>query len=181
MTGAALRHKTVTKSEAGAADSLGQRRAALSSASVNFGLGHRMPTVSGGPGRISDGLTEAINLLIKKILRVETRTLQILTATRGIGFPCAKQVVRITRERVATATGKRGVEVVYARRHLRRRDRSTTRIGNGAQFMASLGNTAINRHRLDGATNIAETCRADRQPSPRPPQPAKSQLSSQAC
>ena len=25
--------------------------------------------------------------------------------------------------------------------------------------MASLGNTAINRHRLDGATNIAEACR----------------------
>ena len=68
-----------------------------------------MPTVSGGPGRISDGLTEAINLLIKKILRVETRTLQILTTTRGIGFPYAKQVVRITRERVVTATGKRAL------------------------------------------------------------------------
>ena len=39
-------------------------------------------------------------------------------------------------------------------------DRSTTHIGNGAQFMASLRNTAINRHRLDGATNIAEACRA---------------------
>jgi hypothetical protein len=93
---------------------LGQRRAAFFSASVNFGLGHRMPTVSGGPGRISDGLTEAINLLIKKILRVETRILQILTTTRGIGFPYARQVVRITRERVVTATGKRGVEAVYA-------------------------------------------------------------------
>jgi hypothetical protein len=93
---------------------LGQRRAALSSASVNFGLGHRKPTASAGPGRISDGLTEAINLLIKKILRVETGTLQILTTTRDIGFPYAKQVVRITRERVVAATGKRGVEVVYA-------------------------------------------------------------------
>ena len=149
-----------------------------------------MPTVSGGPGRISDGLTEANNLLIKKILRVETRTPQILTTTRGIGFPYAKQVVRITRERVVTATGKRGVEVVYAicslpfeqarpariatwlRQHWANNslhwvrdvtydgDRSTTRIGNGAQFMASLRNTAISRHRLDGATNIAETCRA---------------------
>jgi hypothetical protein len=39
-------------------------------------------------------------------------------------------------------------------------DRSTTHIGNGAQFMASLRNTAINRHRLDGATNIAEARRA---------------------
>jgi hypothetical protein len=73
-----------------------------------------MPTVSGGPGRISDGLTGAINLPIKKILRVETRILQILTTTSGIGFPYAKQVVRITRERVVTATGKRGVEAVYA-------------------------------------------------------------------
>ena len=126
-----------------------------------------------------------------KILRVETRTLQILTTTRGIGFPYAKQVVRITRERVVTATGKRGVEVVYAicslpfeqarpatiatwlRQHWGIEnslhwvrdvtydgDRSTTHIGNGAQFMASLRNTAINRRRLDGATNIAEACRA---------------------
>ena len=46
--------------------------------------------------------------------RVETRTLQILTAARGIGFPYAKQIVRITRERLVTATGQRSVEVVYA-------------------------------------------------------------------
>ena len=39
-------------------------------------------------------------------------------------------------------------------------DRSATHIGNGAQFMASLGNSAINRHRLDGAAKIAEACRA---------------------
>ena len=39
-------------------------------------------------------------------------------------------------------------------------DRSTTHIGNGAPIMASLRNPAINRHRLDGATNIAEACRA---------------------
>ena len=38
-------------------------------------------------------------------------------------------------------------------------DRST-HIGNGAQIMASLRHTAINRHRLDGATNIPEACRA---------------------
>ncbi|EUA88681.1 putative transposase for IS2404 [Mycobacterium ulcerans str. Harvey] len=31
--------------------------------------------------------------------RVETRTLQIITAARGIGFPYAKQIIRITRER----------------------------------------------------------------------------------
>jgi predicted transposase YbfD/YdcC len=123
--------------------------------------------------------------------RVETRTLQILTATRGIGFPYAKQIIRITRERLVTTTGKRGVEVVYAicslpfeharpaaiaawlRQHwgienslhwvrdvTYDEDRSTTHIGNGAQVMASLRNTAINLHRLDGAANIAEACRA---------------------
>ena len=127
----------------------------------------------GGPGRISDGLTEAVKLADQEILRVETRTLQILTATRGIGFPYAKQVIRITLENSLHWVP----DVTYDG------DRSTTHIGNGAQFMASLGNTAINRHRLDGATNIAEACprhRADRQPSPRPPQPAKSQLGSQA-
>uniref|UniRef100_UPI001C57FB89 ISAs1 family transposase n=1 Tax=Candidatus Mycobacterium methanotrophicum TaxID=2943498 RepID=UPI001C57FB89 len=46
--------------------------------------------------------------------RVETRTLQTLTAARGIGFPYAKQIVRITRERLVTATGQRTVEIVYA-------------------------------------------------------------------
>jgi len=46
--------------------------------------------------------------------RIERRTLQILTAARGIGFPYAKQVVRITRERLLSATGARTVEVVYA-------------------------------------------------------------------
>jgi hypothetical protein len=46
--------------------------------------------------------------------RVEKRTLQSLTAARGIGFPYAKQVVRITRERLLTATERRTIEVVYA-------------------------------------------------------------------
>jgi predicted transposase YbfD/YdcC len=46
--------------------------------------------------------------------RVEQRALQIVTATRGIGFPYAKQLIRITRERVIAATGQRTVEVVYA-------------------------------------------------------------------
>ncbi|MEK0605390.1 ISAs1 family transposase, partial [Mycobacterium ulcerans] len=39
--------------------------------------------------------------------RVETRTLQIITAARGIGFPYAKQIIRITRERLITATDQR--------------------------------------------------------------------------
>ena len=46
--------------------------------------------------------------------RVETRTLQTLTAARGIGFSYARQVVRIIRERLVTATGQRTAEVVYA-------------------------------------------------------------------
>ncbi|MEK1118944.1 transposase, partial [Mycobacterium ulcerans] len=41
-------------------------------------------------------------------------TLQIITAARGIGFPYAKQIIRITRERLITATDQRSAEVVYA-------------------------------------------------------------------
>lgn len=122
--------------------------------------------------------------------RVETRTLQILTAARGIGFPYAKQVVRITRERLIVTTGQRSVEVVYAicslpfeharptaiatwlRQHWGiensvhwvrdvtfDEDRHTAHTGGGAQTLATLRNTAINLHRLNGADNIAEACR----------------------
>jgi predicted transposase YbfD/YdcC len=122
--------------------------------------------------------------------RVESRTLQTLTAARGIGFPYARQVVRITRERLITATRQRTTEVVYAvcslpfeqarpaqiaawlRQHWAiensvhwvrdvtfDEDRSTARTGNAAHIMASLRNTAINLHRIDGADNIAEACR----------------------
>ena len=45
--------------------------------------------------------------------RTETRTLKVVTAPRGIGFPYARQVIQITRERV-TATGERSAEVIYA-------------------------------------------------------------------
>lgn len=123
--------------------------------------------------------------------RVETRTLQILTAARGIGFPHAKQIVRITRERFTITTGLRSVEVVYAicslpfeharptaiatwlRQHWGiensvhwvrdvtfGEDRHTAHAGSGAQVLATLRNTAINLHRIDGADNIAEACRA---------------------
>lgn len=123
--------------------------------------------------------------------RLEQRSLQILTATRGIGFPHAKQIVRITRERIVTATGHRSVEVVHAicslpfeqarpaaiatwlRQHWGiensvhwvrdvtfDEDRHTAHTGSGAQILATLRNTAINLHRLDGADNIAEACRA---------------------
>ncbi|MCI4674103.1 hypothetical protein K9U37_03760 [Mycolicibacterium litorale] len=38
-------------------------------------------------------------------------------------------------------------------------DRSTVRTGTAPQTMAALRNTAMNLHRLAGATNIAEACR----------------------
>jgi predicted transposase YbfD/YdcC len=123
--------------------------------------------------------------------RVEQRTLQILTAARGIGFPYAKQVIRITRERLVNATGQSSVEVVHAvcslpfeharpatiagwlRQHwgIENRvhwvrdvtfdeDRHHAHTGNSAQILATVRNTAINLHRLAGADNIAEACRA---------------------
>jgi hypothetical protein len=46
--------------------------------------------------------------------RIETRTLKVLTAARGIGFPYARQIIQITRDRVVAATGERSTEVVYA-------------------------------------------------------------------
>lgn len=46
--------------------------------------------------------------------REERRTLKVLTAARGIGFPYAKQVIQITRERVIAATGQHNREIVYA-------------------------------------------------------------------
>jgi hypothetical protein len=46
--------------------------------------------------------------------RVEKRTLQILTTTRGVGFPHAKQVIQITRKRLVAVTGRTSVEVVHA-------------------------------------------------------------------
>jgi hypothetical protein len=43
---------------------------------------------------------------------IETRTLKVLTTVRGIGFPYARQIIQITRDRVVTATGERGHEIV---------------------------------------------------------------------
>jgi predicted transposase YbfD/YdcC len=123
--------------------------------------------------------------------RVEQRTLQIVTATRGIGFPNARQVIRITRKRLVIATGQRSVEVVYGicslpfeqarpaaiaawlRQHWGiensvhwvrdvtfDEDRHHAGTGDSAQILATVRNTAINLHRLAGADNIAEACRA---------------------
>jgi predicted transposase YbfD/YdcC len=46
--------------------------------------------------------------------RIETRLLKVLTVPRGIGFPYARQIIEITRERVVISTGKRSVEIIYA-------------------------------------------------------------------
>ena len=46
--------------------------------------------------------------------RIEHRSLQILTTTRGSGFPYARQVIRVARERLITATSQCSIEVVYA-------------------------------------------------------------------
>jgi len=122
--------------------------------------------------------------------RDERRTIKVLTAARGIGFPYARQLIQITRERLVVATGERGTEVVYAicslpfeqarpmaitawlRQHWGienavhwvrdvtfDEDRSTVRTGSAPQVIAALRNTALNLHRLAGATNIAEACR----------------------
>lgn len=122
--------------------------------------------------------------------RIENRSLQIVAAPRGIGFPYAKQIIRITRERLVVATDKVSTEVVYAivslpfeharpamiaawlRQHwgienaihwvrdvTLDEDRSMVAAGNGPQVMAALRNAALNLHRIDGATNIAEACR----------------------
>ncbi len=46
--------------------------------------------------------------------RDEHRRFQIVTAPRGIRWPYAKQVIRITRERLEIATGKASSEIIYA-------------------------------------------------------------------
>jgi predicted transposase YbfD/YdcC len=46
--------------------------------------------------------------------RVETRTLKVLTTVRGIGFPHARQVIQVTRDRVVASTGEHSREIVYA-------------------------------------------------------------------
>jgi predicted transposase YbfD/YdcC len=136
----------------------------------------QVPVVHGEPPQQSHG-------------RTETRALKVVTAVRGIGFPYARQIIQITRERT-TDTGERSTEVVYAicsaafelarpamiavwlRDHWGienavhwvrdvtfDEDRSTVRSGTAPQIMASLRNTALNLHRLNGADNIAEACR----------------------
>ncbi len=51
--------------------------------------------------------------------RTETRTLKVVTAPRGIGFPHARQAIQITRERV-TGTGEPHAAPASASRRRRR-------------------------------------------------------------
>ena len=46
--------------------------------------------------------------------RIESRTLKVLTTVRGIGFPHARQVIQITRDRLVVSTGERSREIVHA-------------------------------------------------------------------
>jgi predicted transposase YbfD/YdcC len=121
--------------------------------------------------------------------RTETRTLKVLTAVRGVGFPYARQVIQVIRERVS-GSGEHSREVVYALcslpfEHARPpviaawlrdhwgienavhwvrdvtfdEDRCTVRTGTAPHVLATLRNTALNLHRLRGTDNIAEACR----------------------
>ncbi|MFV2109626.1 ISAs1 family transposase, partial [Micromonospora sp. LOL_015] len=122
--------------------------------------------------------------------RKETRTVKVLTVSTpgGLGFPYARQAVRITRTR--TIKGRTTRETAYltvslpadqaqpadlgtwARsewhienrlHHVRdvtfREDAHSARTGSGPAVFATLRNTAIGYHHVDGATNIAEATR----------------------
>ena len=78
--------------------SLGQRAGSFVQRLGQFiGLGHRMPTVSGVPGRISDGLIEAINLLIEKVLAIDN--LLSMWAVCGVEFLKRARAVRAVASR----------------------------------------------------------------------------------
>lgn len=46
--------------------------------------------------------------------RIETRTLKVLTTVRSIGFPHARQIIQVSRDRVVTATDEHSHEIAYA-------------------------------------------------------------------
>ena len=69
--------------------------------------------------------------------------------------PSTEFAARSIKGRKIQQSGKRGAVQTYDE------DRSPVRTGTAPQAMATLRNTAINLHRLAGATNIAEACRTD--------------------
>lgn len=127
--------------------------------------------------------------------RRETRTVKAVTVATpgGIGFPHARQAVRITRTRIVAGRSSRETAYLtvslpagqalprdlqtWIRRHWHienklhhvrdvtfREDLHQARTGNGPAVIATLRNTAIGWHRINGATNIARAVRrANRQ------------------
>jgi predicted transposase YbfD/YdcC len=130
--------------------------------------------------RVGHGRTESRSI---KVIGLDGHPLQEL-------FPHVKRAIKVVRRRRCHRTGKRSVETVYAVTSLDYRnaagllaiwiqghwgienrvhhvrdvtqseDRSRIRAGAGPHVLATLRNTALNLHRLDGHTNIA---RAQRQ------------------
>jgi predicted transposase YbfD/YdcC len=118
--------------------------------------------------------------------RKETRTVKALTVAtpEGLGFPHARQAVRITRTRTIKAKTTRQTaylvtslpaadaqpaelgtwarqewhienRVHYVRDVTLREDAHQARTGNGPAVFATLRNTSIGYHRGNGETNIA--------------------------
>lgn len=121
--------------------------------------------------------------------RVEIRRVKLTAVGAGIGFPHARIAIQIQRRRRPTGSRAWTSETVYAvtsmnwrqaragvvadaiRGHWRievlhwirdvtfGEDLSQIRTGNGPAVMATLRNTAVSRHRLNGAMKIASACR----------------------
>jgi predicted transposase YbfD/YdcC len=121
--------------------------------------------------------------------RVEIRRVKLTAVGTGIGFPHARIAIQVQRRRRRIGSQTWSSETVYAvtsmdwrqaragvvaqaiRGHWRievlhwirdvtfGEDMSQIRTGNGPAVMATLRNTAVSRHRLDGATKIASACR----------------------
>jgi hypothetical protein len=198
MTAAVVQHKTVTRSKAIVAESgLGQRRAASSSAPVNSSVSvtecrrRVVGTSPSGPlflisvtpllllsrytttepGR-SGLLSEAINLLIQKIMCIgqglrEFYDYRLRLLHCGITWQ--------SRPKGAARTERHP----WTDRPCKSSRRSPT--NNQVTPSDSFSPPAQEPRRRHQHRRGLPRHRADRQPSHRPPQPAKSQLSSQAC
>ena len=121
--------------------------------------------------------------------RVEHRQLKITAVGAGIGFPHAQLAIQLRRRRRPIDSATWSSETIYAVTSLDWRqaradvvadavrghwqiealhwirdvtfgeDLSQIRTGHGPATMAGLRNFAVSRHRLNGATNIAQACR----------------------
>ncbi|MCA1836850.1 MAG: ISAs1 family transposase [Actinobacteria bacterium] len=121
--------------------------------------------------------------------RVEHRQLKLTPIEAGIGFPHARLAIQLQRRRRPIASTSWSSETIYAVTDLTWRqapakliaevirghwqiealhwirdvsfgeDLSPIRTGHGPANMATLRNFAVSRHRLAGATQIAQACR----------------------